>query len=99
MMEAARNGFMNATDLADYLAARGVPFRAAHAIAGKIVRHCLAAGRRIEEMPLAEMRRFSRKIDQDIYHFLSAEAVIERRRAPGGTARGNVLRRLKELEA
>jgi argininosuccinate lyase len=98
MMEAARDGFMNATDLADYLAARGVAFRAAHAVAGKIVRHCLAAGRRIEELPLAELRRFSPKIDKDIYRFLSAEAVIERRRAPGGTARANVQRRLKELE-
>jgi argininosuccinate lyase len=98
MMEAARDGFMNATDLADYLAARGVPFRTAHAVAGKIVRHCLATDRRIEELPLPEMRRFSPKIDEDIYRFLSVEAVVERRRAPGGTARANVLRRLRELE-
>jgi argininosuccinate lyase len=97
MMEAARDGFMNATDLADYLVARGLPFRSAHAVAGRIVQHCLAAGRRIEEMPLAEMRRFSPRIEKDVYRYLSAESVIERRREVGGTARANVARRLKEL--
>jgi argininosuccinate lyase len=98
MMEAVRDGFMNATDLADYLVGRGVPFRSAHAVVGRIVQHCLAVGRRIEELPLAEMRRFSPKIENDIYRYLSAESVIGRRRALGGTARANVTRRLKELE-
>jgi argininosuccinate lyase len=98
MMEAVRDGFMNATDLADYLVGRGVPFRSAHGVVGRIVQHCLAAGRRIEELPLAEMRRFSPKIEKDIYRFLSAESVIGRRRAMGGTARATVTRRLKELE-
>jgi argininosuccinate lyase len=98
MMEAARDGFMNATDLADYLVGRGVPFRSAHAVAGRIVQHCVAARRRIEELPLAEMRRFSPRIDQDVYRYLSAESLIERRRGTGGTARANVARRLKELE-
>jgi len=98
MMEAARDGLMNSTDLADYLAGRGVPFRSAHAIAGRVVQHCLKAGRRIEELTLAELRRFSPKIQKDIYRFLSAESVVGRRRAPGGTARANVVRRLKELK-
>ena len=98
MMEAARDGLMNSTDLADYLAGRGVPFRSAHAIAGRIARHCLKAGRRIEALTLAELRRFSPKIEKDIYRFLSAESAVGRRRAPGGTARANVVRRLKELE-
>jgi argininosuccinate lyase len=98
MMEAARDGLMNATDLADYLAGRGVPFRSAHAIAGSVVQHCLKAGRRIEELTLAELRRFSPKIERDIYRFLAAESAVARRRALGGTARANVVRRLKELE-
>jgi argininosuccinate lyase len=99
MMEAARDGFMNATDLADYLVGRGLPFRSAHSVAGRIVQHCLMAGRRIEELPLAEMRRFSPRIEKDVYRYLSAESVVERRRGAGGTARANVVRRLKELEA
>ncbi len=99
MMEAARDGFMNATDLADYLVGRGVPFRSAHAAVGGIVQHCLAAGRRIEDLPLQEMRRFSPKIEKDVYRHLTAEAGVARRRAAGGTARANVIKRLKELEA
>ena len=97
MMEAVRDGFMNATDLADYLVGRGVAFRSAHAIAGHVVQHCLAQGRRIEELSLVELKRFSAKIDKDVYDYLSVEAVVGRRRALGGTARSNVLRRLKEL--
>ncbi len=97
MAAAVRDGFMNATDLADYLTARGLPFRTAHEVAGKAVRHSLARGRRLEELELAELRRFSLKIGPDIYRYLSAEAVVARRRAAGGTARSNVLRRLKEL--
>ncbi|HXG51189.1 MAG TPA: argininosuccinate lyase [candidate division Zixibacteria bacterium] len=97
MLEAARGGFMNATDFADYLVARGVPFRAAHEITGKIVRHCIAAGRRLEDLPLVELKRFSAKIDEDVYRYLSPQSGVDRRRSPGGTARANVLRRLKEL--
>ena len=62
MLAAARDGFMNATDLADYLVERGVPFRAAHAVAGKVVQFCVAQGKRIEELSLAELKRFSDKI-------------------------------------
>jgi argininosuccinate lyase len=98
MMEAARDGFMNATDLADYLVERGLPFRSAHSAVGRIVQHCLAAGRRIEELSLADMRRFSPRIEKDVYRYLSVESVIGRRRQWGGTARANVVRRLKELE-
>lgn len=98
-LAASQEGYMNATDLADYLVARGVTFRRAHEIAGKIVQFCLASGQRIEQSSLEELRRFSGKIDQDVYRYLSPEAVIGRRRAQGGTARRNVLRRLKELGA
>jgi argininosuccinate lyase len=98
MMEAARDGFMNATDLADYLVERGLPFRSAHSVAGRVVQHCLATGRRIEELSLDGLRRFSPRIEKDVYRYLSVEAVVARRRELGGTARVNVVRRLKELE-
>jgi len=88
---------MNATDLADYLVHRGLPFRTAHAISGKIVQHCIDRGCRIEELPLTELRRFSAKIERNVYNYLSAESVVGRHRSFGGTARSNVLRRLKQL--
>ena len=97
MRAAVEDGFMNATDFADYLVTRGLPFRSAHAIAGNIVRFCVEKGCRIEELPLDAMRRFSPKIGADIYRYLTAEAAVERRRSAGGTALANVRRRLKEL--
>jgi len=99
MLTAAQDGFMNATDLADYLVERGVPFRDAHAISGRIVRHCVTKGCRIGELSLKDLKGFSKKIEKDVYNFLSTESVVNRRRAFGGTARGNVMRRLKELRA
>jgi argininosuccinate lyase len=97
MLTAAQDGYMNATDVADYLADRGLPFRQAHELAGKIVQYCVEARKRIEELSLAELKRFSKKFDKDIYRYISAQAVVDRRRALGGTARRNVERRLKEL--
>jgi argininosuccinate lyase len=99
MARAVQDGFMNATDLADYLVERGTAFRAAHEAAGRVVQYCLAQGKRIEELSLAELKRFSHKFENSVYKYLSAEAVVERRRAMGGTARRNVVRRLKELRS
>ncbi|MBM2804812.1 MAG: argH, partial [Deltaproteobacteria bacterium] len=96
-LEAARDGFMNATDLADYLVERGMAFRAAHEVAGRVVQFCIGQGKRIEELSMTELKRFSNRIDKNVYDYLSAEAVVGRRRALGGTARENVVRRLKEL--
>jgi argininosuccinate lyase len=97
MSSAVKDGFMNATDLADYLVERGIAFRDAHEITGKVVQFCLEQKKRIEELSLAELKRFSGKFDAAVYRYISAEAIIERRRAVGGTARRNVVRRLKEL--
>ncbi len=97
MLAAARDGFLNATDLADYLVSRGLSFRSAHALAGKVVRFCLDQHRRIEELSLEELRRFSPKFEIDVYSYLTPEAAIQRRRVAGGTALVNVRRRLREL--
>ena len=97
MLAAAQDGYLNATDLADYLVERGMPFRQAHEVSGRIVRLGISLGKRIEELSLTELRRFSNNIEKDIYNYLSAVSVVDRRRALGGTSRSNVLRRLKEL--
>jgi len=97
MQRAVEDGFMNATDVADYLAERGVPFRDAHEITGRIVQFCLTNHKRIDDLTLDEFKRFSAKFDKSIYDYLQVEAVVARRSALGGTARQNVLRRLKEL--
>ena len=97
MLAAVQNGFLNATDLADYLVRRGMSFRSAHALVGKMVRFCLDRGRRLEELSLQELRRFSPRIEKDVYAYLTPEAAIQRRRAVGGTALTNVRRRLREM--
>ena len=97
MLAAAQDGLMNATDLADYLVGRGLSFRSAHAAAGRVVRFCLERHRRIEELSLNELKRFSPQIDKNVYAYLTVEAAVRRRRAVGGTALANVRRRLKEL--
>ena len=97
MQRAVEDGFMNATDVADYLSERGVPFRDAHEITGRLVQFCLANNKRIDDLTVDEFKRFSAKFDKSIYDYLKVEAVVARRSALGGTARQNVLRRLKEL--
>jgi argininosuccinate lyase len=96
MLEAARGGFTNATDLADYLAARGLPFRDAHAVVGRAVLHCIQAGKVLEEISLQEYREFSPLIEADIYNYLDIKACVQRRSVPGGPSSLAVNRALEE---
>jgi len=96
MRQAAEEGFLNATDLADYLVGKGVPFRSAHEIVGKAVAYCLKKGRsRIEDLSLKELQCFSPLFSQEVFPFVSLEACVSRRRSPGGTSRERVTVALK----
>lgn len=89
--EAAEGGYSNATELADYLVGRGVPFRDAHDVVGRIVRHALAApARPLASLSLEELRRFSDRIGADVYEWLKLETGLARREVPGGTGPGSV---------
>jgi argininosuccinate lyase len=90
MASSAGLGYANATDLADYLAAKGVPFREAHEITGKIVSHCIAAGVPLEGLGLEAFRSFSNLIGEDIYGYISLKACVERRKTPGGPSSSSV---------
>jgi len=99
MREAASSGFLNATDLADYLVVRGVPFRGAHAIVGRIVRDCVETGERLEDLSLARLRRHSPLFGPDVAKFISLEACVERRQSLGGTGSrlvGEAIRQAKQ---
>jgi len=95
MRAAAEAGYTLATELADYLAAKGVPFRDAHTVVGAVVRQAIAEGRSLESLTLSELRRFSPAFAADIADWLSPEAAVTRRRATGGTAPANVRRQLR----
>lgn len=96
MRQAAEAPFLNAAAAATYLARRGVPFREAHARVGRLVRHCLDKGVRLEEVALEELRGFSPEFNSDIYAHLSPEAVLAMHDVPGGTAPARVKTALAE---
>jgi argininosuccinate lyase len=86
MLESARRGFATATDLADYLVRKGVPFRDAHEIVGKAVRLGVESGRDLAEMTLADLQQFSPLIEQDVFAVLSLQGSVAARDVLGGTA-------------
>jgi argininosuccinate lyase len=96
-MQASAGGFALATDLAEYLVGRGTPFRRAHEIVGAIVRETAEAGRTLEDLSIAELRRHSNAFGADAIAILRAENSVARRTIEGGPAPSTVKRRLKEL--
>lgn len=83
---AAARGFSNATDMADYLVRKGIPFREAHGIVGGAVNYCIKHHKMLEELSLEELRQFNEKIEEDIYEAITLEACIEARKSYGGTS-------------
>jgi argininosuccinate lyase len=94
--EAATYGYLNATELADYLVRKGVAFREAHEIVGRIVLHAIERGIELNALSLAELKSFSPLIAEDVFEALSLEKTLETKAQPGGTARKRVM---AELEA
>jgi len=88
--EAARRGFATATDLADYLVRRGLPFRDAHEVVGKAVAQGVATGTDLADMPLATLQGFSRLIGADVFDVLTLEGSVNARDHVGGTAPAQV---------
>jgi len=99
MRQAAAEGFGTATDMADYLAAKGLPFREAHEIVGRIVRQSLEQQRTLEDLSLTELRAFSPLFDTDVFEAIALEAAVDRRQVHGGPARALVAERIKAIRA
>lgn len=99
MRKAAAAGYPTATDLADYLTRRGVPFRTAHDIVGRVVRHASEAGCDIAELSLDDLRSYSDVITDDVYKVLTLEGSIAARNHVGGTAPNQVLKQVERWEA
>ncbi|NQS71354.1 MAG: argininosuccinate lyase [Desulfobulbaceae bacterium] len=98
MRQATGGGFMTATDLADYLVCKNLPFRQAHGVAGQIVARCQELGCELDELPLDEMQHFSPLIQEDIYTKLSIEGSVNSRISAGGTAQSRVEQALASVE-
>ena len=98
LARAAGSGYLLATELADYLVAKGVPFREAHHTTGRLVRACLESRKGLHDLTLTDLRMFSEHFEKDALDVLTVEGAIERKGQVGGTARKQVEARLKALE-
>ena len=99
MYKAAKGGFINATDLADYLTKRGMPFRSAYKIVGGIVSDCIKKGITLDEMPLAEYRGYSEIFDEDLYDEISLETCIAKRISDGSTGYESVKHQISYVKS
>ncbi|HGF7147200.1 TPA: argininosuccinate lyase [Vibrio cholerae] len=97
-LEAAKQGYSNATELADYLVAKGIPFREAHHIVGVAVVAAIGKGMALEELSLAELQQFSPLIEQDVYSILTIESCLEKRCALGGVSPKQVAHALQQAQ-
>ncbi|MGN0770965.1 MAG: argininosuccinate lyase [Christensenellales bacterium] len=94
MKKAALQGFINATDLADYLTKKGVPFRTAYKIAGQLVAECIEKNKTLEELSLAEMKKYSDAFENDVYAAIDLTTCVEKRISEGGTGFASVEKQL-----
>ena len=94
MLAAAQGGFLTATDLADYLVSKKIPFRAAHEVAGRVVGHCVQAGKSLWDLSPAELQRFSPAFKPDVAKWITIQASVDSRKSAGGTATATVKKAL-----
>ncbi|SEN84998.1 argininosuccinate lyase [Amphibacillus marinus] len=99
MYEAVAKDYSNATDLADYLVGKNIPFREAHAIVGQTVLYSIEQHKYLLELTIDEFKQFSQNIDEDIYQVLTPKAVVDARDVEGGTAKGRVQTQLTQAES
>lgn len=98
MREATKEGFLLATDLADYLVYKGLPFRKAHEVVGQAVQSCISQGKALEDCSLEELKAFSSKIQKDVFEWLDLEKAMNRRAIVGGTALKQVKKEIKRAK-
>lgn len=95
MKRALDEGFITATDVADYLSRKGMPFRQSHEVTGKIVGYAEEKGRELMNLHISEYQMFSNLFDEDLYDFIDLDGSIESRKSYGGTAKKNVVKMIK----
>ena len=98
MQQAVQNDFSNATELADYLAAKGIPFRQAHAIVGQLVYEGIQTHQNLQDLSLAQFKAIDARIDADVYHVLDPAVAVERRTSLGGTGFDQVEAQVKQAQ-
>ncbi|MBI5055159.1 MAG: argininosuccinate lyase [Nitrospirae bacterium] len=99
MQRSAEKGFLTATDLAEYLVKKGMPFREAHGVTGAIVKYCIDGNKAMSEMSMKEFKQFSELIGKDITNYITIKASVDGKKSHGGTAKNMVLARIKQIKS
>ena len=98
MLAAAKGGFINATDLADYLTKKGMAFRTAYKLTGQIVAYCIEKGKDLESLTLEEYKSFDAMFEADLYKDISLETCVNKRISKGGTGKQSVLEQIERIK-
>ena len=98
MLQAARKGFINATDLADYLVKKGMAFRDAYKISGQIVNICMERGLVLETFPLEEYKKFSDIFEEDVYENIDLKNCVEKRISVGGPSEESIKKQMEYIK-
>jgi argininosuccinate lyase len=98
MEKAVTKGFLNATDMADYLVTKGLAFRDAHRCSGEVVRYAMGQNKELHELSLKELEKFSRLFSEDVFKLLTPPQMVNRRLSTGGTASKNVIRAIQKAK-
>ena len=99
MYKAAQEGFINATDLADYLTRKGMPFRAAYKLTGSLVAECIRTGQVLETVPLERYRELSDLFEHDVYEAIDLKTCVEKRISEGGTGKASVQAQIQYIRS
>jgi argininosuccinate lyase len=92
------SGFLTATDMADYLAEKGVPFRLAHEITGQTVAYCIDSGKTLQNITFQELKNISPQFDKDIFEYITLASSVQRKNVYGGTAKKQVVAQIGRLD-
>ena len=98
MYKAAEKGFINATDCADYLTKKGVPFRDAYKITGQLVAWCIANDKVLGNVPIEIYKEFCDQFDNDIYNAVKLETCLAERKVKGGPCKESVLKQIEDVK-
>ena len=98
MEKAVSKGYLNATDMADYLVTRGMAFREAHHCTGEVIRYAMGQNKELHELSLKEISRFSKFFSEDLFELLTPQQMVNRRLSAGGTATKNVTRAIQKAK-
>lgn len=99
MRKASEKGYLTATDLAEYLVRKGLPFRDAHRVTGELVRYCIDNNKAMSGLKLKEFRQFSNLIGEDIVHYISVQTSVNEKKSFGGTSKKLVLARIRQIKS